>query len=97
MLGLLKEFFCELPYMIAFDKVCSAAGVKDEPRVVDWDDYERSFRQLLESRQPDKRLSPVQFDHACLLCSEPTPEHCHRRLVAEYLKMHWGNVDIQHL
>ena len=64
---------------------------------IDWDSYERSFRQLLDSRQPDKRLSPIELDHACLLCSEPTAEHCHRRLVAEYLQMHWGNVDIEHL
>jgi uncharacterized protein (DUF488 family) len=62
-----------------------------------WDAYERAFRQLLDSRQPDKLLSPVLLDHACLLCSEPTPDHCHRRLVAEYLKLHWGSVDVEHL
>jgi uncharacterized protein (DUF488 family) len=64
---------------------------------IDWDEYERCFGQLMESRQPDKQLSPDELDHACLLCSEPTPERCHRRLVAEYLKAHWGNVDVQHL
>ena len=25
------------------------------------------------------------------------PHHCHRRLVAEYLRKHWGNVEIAHL
>ena len=30
------------------------------------------------------------FDGACLLCSEATPEHCHRRLPAEYLRERWG-------
>ena len=64
---------------------------------IDWDQYELCFRQLMEHRQPDKRLSPDDLDHACLLCSEPTPEHCHRRLVAEYLRTHWESVDIQHL
>ena len=62
-----------------------------------WDAYESFFRLLMESRQPDKQLSPIKLDRACLLCSEPTPEHCHRRLVAEYLKTHWGNVEIEHL
>ena len=32
-----------------------------------------------------------------LLCSEPTPEHCHRRLVAEYLQKAWGDVEIEHI
>jgi uncharacterized protein (DUF488 family) len=64
---------------------------------IDWSQYERCFRKLMETRQPDKLLSPDELDHACLLCSEPTPEHCHRRLVAEYLKSHWKNVVVQHL
>ncbi|MGD0361782.1 MAG: DUF488 family protein [Bryobacteraceae bacterium] len=32
-----------------------------------------------------------------LLCSEPTAEHCHRRLVLEYLRDRWGDLDITHL
>jgi uncharacterized protein (DUF488 family) len=35
------------------------------------------------------------LDGACLLCSEETPHHCHRRLVAEYLKQHWRDVEIE--
>ena len=64
---------------------------------IDWNEYERRYRSLLEERQPAKRLKPEDFDHACLLCSEPTAEHCHRRLAAEYLKDEWGNVIIHHL
>jgi uncharacterized protein (DUF488 family) len=37
------------------------------------------------------------LDGACLLCSEETPHHCHRRLVAEYLKQHWRDVEIEHI
>ena len=32
-----------------------------------------------------------------LLCSEDTPENCHRRLVVEYLQDHWGDVEVRHL
>ena len=32
-----------------------------------------------------------------LLCSEPTAEHCHRRLVVEYLRSHWPEVTPVHL
>ena len=34
---------------------------------------------------------------AVLLCSEPKPEKCHRRLVAEYLGDKWGDVRVIHL
>ena len=30
-------------------------------------------------------------------CSEDRPDRCHRRLVPEYLNLHWGNVEIVHL
>jgi len=64
---------------------------------IDWNEYECRYRNLLQERQPAKRLKPEDFDRACLLCSEPTPEHCHRRLAAEYLRDQWGNVIIHHL
>jgi uncharacterized protein (DUF488 family) len=64
---------------------------------IDWNEYEKGYRNLLEERQPAKRLKREDFDGACLLCSEPTPEHCHRRLAAEYLQAQWENVLIHHL
>ena len=51
----------------------------------------------MDSRRPDERLVAGELDRACLLCSEPTAEHCHRRLVAEYLQAHWPSVRIEHL
>lgn len=62
-----------------------------------WSDYERGFVQLLDERRVVETLSKKQFDGACLLCSEDTPEHCHRRLVAEYLQAKWRGVEIIHL
>jgi uncharacterized protein (DUF488 family) len=64
---------------------------------IDWNEYESRYKVLLQERQPAKRLEPKDFDHACLLCSEPTPEHCHRRLAAEYLQTEWRNVVIHHI
>ena len=63
----------------------------------DWGAYEREFLALMAQRQVEKTLSPELLDQGCLLCSEPEPDHCHRRLVAEYLKGKWGNVNIHHL
>lgn len=62
-----------------------------------WDDYERKFLSLIEHRHIEDTVPHDLLDGACLLCSEDKPHHCHRRLVAEYLKMKWGDVEIAHL
>ena len=62
-----------------------------------WSEYERRFKQLMETRRIAETLSKGLLDGGCLLCSENTPEHCHRRLVAEHLQTHWANVEIVHL
>lgn len=62
-----------------------------------WQDYERRFNALLNDRGVAETVSPELLEDGCLLCSEDTPEHCHRRLVAEHLRERWGNVEIIHL
>jgi uncharacterized protein (DUF488 family) len=62
-----------------------------------WSTYERGFLELMRHRRIGDAISPNLIRDACLLCSEATPEHCHRRLVAEYLRDQWGNVEIVHL
>jgi uncharacterized protein (DUF488 family) len=63
----------------------------------DWATYERKFLALMEKRRVEDKVSKDIINGGCLLCSEPTPEHCHRRLVAEYLKSRWGDLEIAHL
>jgi uncharacterized protein (DUF488 family) len=64
----------------------------------DWAAYEREFNGLIRSRHIEKKLDRAQFDRrTVLLCSELTAEHCHRRLVLEYLAAKWGNIKIHHL
>ena len=63
----------------------------------DWDDYEREFIALLDGRGIGKKRIKRTIANSCLLCSEHEPDHCHRRLVAEYLQRSWGNVEIKHL
>ncbi len=63
----------------------------------DWGVYERKFLELMERRQVEKILPREVVDGGCLLCSEHKPHYCHRRLVAEYLKRHWGDVAVDHL
>jgi uncharacterized protein (DUF488 family) len=63
----------------------------------DWRVYERSFLELMRERKIEDQVSRDVIAGGCLLCSEDKPDHCHRRLVAEYLKEHWGDVEIRHL
>jgi uncharacterized protein (DUF488 family) len=63
----------------------------------DWAIYERRFLELMRERQIERTIDRGLIDGGCLLCSEEKPHHCHRRLVAEYLKQHWGNLEIEHI
>ena len=63
----------------------------------DWSAYERDFLLLIANRLVERTVSAELLDRGCLLCSEHEPEHCHRRLVAEYLREKWGTVEIEHL
>jgi len=63
----------------------------------DWKVYERQFLKLMQSRRVETNVPQELIDGACLLCSEEKPEHCHRRLVAEYLQEKWPNVEILHI
>ena len=68
----------------------------------EWPAYETGFLALMQYRG-----IPQAFDgsawpqRATLLCSEPGPEKCHRRLVADVFATHWisqgHSVEIRHL
>ncbi|MCC6681774.1 MAG: DUF488 domain-containing protein [Phycisphaeraceae bacterium] len=62
-----------------------------------WDEYVPVYLSLLADRHVEEVLDPQLFADACLLCSEPTPDYCHRRLAAEYLQQNWGDITITHL
>jgi len=63
----------------------------------DWPAYERDFLKLMADRHIETTVPPNLLDGGCLLCSEHQPHHCHRRLVAEFLREKWGNLEIRHL
>jgi uncharacterized protein (DUF488 family) len=63
----------------------------------DWPLYERQFLDLMRARRIEETVSRDLLDSGCLLCSEETPHHCHRRLVAEYFKEKWEGIEIEHI
>lgn len=63
-----------------------------------WEEYEIEFLDLMASRQIEQEIDRTIFQpRTVLLCSEPTPDRCHRRLVVEYLAERWGDVRAVHL
>ncbi len=55
-------------------------------REIDWSEFASRYLRLLADRKVEL-LFPEQFfsGPSALLCSEPTAEYCHRRLILEYL------------
>ena len=64
-----------------------------------WNGYVERFEALMDMRRIPETLDRASFESvvSCLLCSEPTPERCHRRLVAERLARAWPDVEVVHL
>ncbi len=62
-----------------------------------WEDYERKFGELMAARNIADKAAEILRDGDCLLCSEPTPEHCHRRLVAEHIQKSLADIEVEHL
>ncbi len=88
---------CQYVYMpeLAPSKVI----LKDYRTDSDWPRYVERFEALMRARRIPESLKRAEFEAltSCLLCSEATPEHCHRRLVGERLMAHWPSVELVHL
>ena len=98
----------DLPFFL--ERLCSAEYLH-EPRLAPtreildayrkgggWPGYEMAFLNLLRERRVEETLNRDLFEvPTVLLCSEATPEHCHRRLVVEYLDREWDGIRAVHL
>ena len=68
----------------------------------DWPAYEASFLAVMKERGVPRKLDTSSWpSKIALLCSEPGPEKCHRRLVADLFAKHWHEagdaVELRHL
>ena len=85
--------YTHVPVLAPTQELLSAYRKAD----VDWHTYELRFLDLMRERRIEETLDRALLDEGCLLCSEDQPHQCHRRLVVEYLREHWGNIDVVHL
>lgn len=58
---------------------------------ITWKDYEVRYLELLHERRVEKVLTKEVLADSVLLCSEKSPECCHRRLAVEYLNRKFEN------
>ena len=90
---------CHIPYI----HIADFAPTKElldqwHKQEVNWEDYERIYTKLLTDRDILRKYGIKPFDGSCFLCSEDTPEQCHRRLLVEYMKKHSSEkIEITHL
>jgi uncharacterized protein (DUF488 family) len=68
-------------------------------KLLSWDDYVNSYIPLMINRKSVQKFLHQfsQYNNVCLLCSEPTPEHCHRRLFAEMVNESCPDIVIKHI
>ncbi len=64
---------------------------------ITWTAYENEYLNLLDRRKIANKINIEELHQNCLLCSEHTPEKCHRRLLAEFLQQRFGGIDVVHL
>lgn len=85
------EFFmkeiCGADYVHNTDLAPTKELLKNyQDKVINWDGYTVAFIQILQDRHIAERYNVEDFDKCCFLCTEDTPEKCHRRLVVEYIR-----------
>lgn len=64
---------------------------------ISWDEYEVKYKKILAQRNVIEKVDWKIISDAVLLCSEPTAEKCHRRLLAEYLAQNNSEIKLKHL
>jgi uncharacterized protein (DUF488 family) len=94
-------YFLKVSADIKYESIESLAPTKDllkqyRSKEISWGIFEELYLKQIRSSEVLNSLRPGDFDHACLLCSENSPEKCHRRLLAEEMQKQW-DIQVVHL
>lgn len=96
---LLKEI-CNCNYVHCQDYAPTKEILDDyKKKKITWEQYVERFIPLMEKRDFPQTFMKrfAGYERVCLLCSEPTPEQCHRRLLAEMIKDKNNDILIRHI
>ena len=94
------KFFMKAICNAEYEHITDLAPTKEllknyQDKVIDWNGYTVVFKKILQDRHIAERFNVENFDNCCFLCTEDTPEQCHRRLVAEFFKAKNPDKDIR--
>lgn len=95
-------YFCQAIGDIAYEHRLDMAPTREllsdyRKGGMDWATYTDRYLSLLRQRRLHDKVRAADLDGACLLCSEHLPEHCHRSLLAEYLRERTPELEVVHL
>ena len=92
---------CNIDYTYRPDFAPTKELLKEwRDKKISWEQYERQYLFIIEQRGTYKKFLEdfANYDGVCLLCSEDTPEYCHRRLLAEKLENEFPNeIEVIHI
>jgi len=99
------KYFLDKLYHIRYDYRGDFAPTKEllkdyRDKKITWEEYEPIYNNLLDERGIYKKFleNYQDYDKVCILCSEATPERCHRQLLAEKIHALFpNNTEIIHL
>ena len=97
------EYFLKAIAGIVYEHNLDLAPTKEllsayRDKELTWEQYENVYLDLLKQRNVARYAAqPLYLDASCFLCSEHEPDHCHRRLLAEYLHQVNTSIEINHL
>lgn len=90
---------CEYRHCVKYAPTKKILNGYREKRIT-WAEYEMQYKFMIDEREAVNdfinNFSGL-YECVCLLCSEPTPEHCHRRLFAEMVAAELPDTEIIHL
>ncbi len=74
-------------------------GRGPKARHLTWRGYAGLYKKNLREVNLIARANRTEWADGryCLLCSEHEPDHCHRRLLVDYLREHWPGTKVVHL
>lgn len=99
------KYFLQKLHGIKYDYRSDLAPTKEllknyRDKKIPWEEYTVFYNNLLDERQTYQNFLTDYKDYknVCVLCSEATPEKCHRRLLAEKIhSLYPGETRIIHL
>ena len=89
---------CNIKYQYITDFTPTKELLSDyQNKKITWIEYQKIYRQIIKTRKVIEKYDIENFNNSCFLCSEPTADQCHRKLLIEYFKESHPEIQIIHI